>query len=287
LNGGVAAGTISGMDPAAQPTITLNNGVAIPAVGLGVFRVAEGDATRRAVLAAIEAGYRHIDTARAYGNERDVGQAIRESGVPRERLFVTTKLFGSDHGYEMAKRACRKSLKLLGLSYLDLYLIHWPVPELRGESWIGLQDLLDEGLCRAIGVSNYTNRHMDELLEYADVVPAVNQVELHPFLNQKDLLEHNRRHGIVVEAYSPLTHGRRIDDPRIGVVAARYGRTNAQVMIRWCLQRGTVVLPKSTRPERIRENLSVFDFELAPGDMEALDALHENLHTCWDPTNAP
>jgi diketogulonate reductase-like aldo/keto reductase len=268
-------------------TLALNNGVLMPRFGLGVYRAAPGDETRLAVLSALEHGYRLIDTAKYYHNEADVGRALRESGLPRDSVFITTKLANMDHGFDRTRRACNESLKKLGLDYLDLYLIHWPVEVVRGETWAALQDLLDEGVCRAIGVSNYTVRHLDELLEYADVVPAVNQVEFSPFLHQRGLLARCREAGIRLEAYSPLTKGARFDHPAVRGIAARHGKTPAQVLLRWGVQHDLVVIPKSSRPERIRENAAVFDYELDASDMAALDGLDEGLRTSWDPTDVP
>jgi diketogulonate reductase-like aldo/keto reductase len=278
---------LPGGAPNLPPTITLRNGVDIPRLGLGVFQSKAGGEARAAVRAALEAGYRHIDTARIYGNESDVGEAIAESGIPREEIFVTTKLWNSDHGYESALRACRESLGRLGLSHIDLYLIHWPVPELRKESWRALVKLQEEGLCRAIGVSNYMIRHIEELRSISPVLPAANQVEISPFGARSELVAYCHGHGIAVEAYSPLTKGKRINHPAVVAMANKYGRTPAQILIRWALQHDLVVLPKSSRPERIRENAAVFDFVIAPEDMRALDGLDEGLVTAWDPTNAP
>jgi diketogulonate reductase-like aldo/keto reductase len=268
-------------------TIPLNTGASIPRIGLGVFQAKAGGETRAAVRSALTLGYRHIDTAKIYGNERDVGQAIAESGIPREEIFVTTKLWNSDHGYETTLRACRESLTKLGLSYLDLYLIHWPVPEARRETWRAMLKLQEEGLCRAVGVSNYMIRHLEEVLSSSPVVPAVNQVELSPFLYRKELIDFCNARGIVVEAYSPLTKGRRLGHPAIVAAAKKYGRTPAQILIRWALEHGLVVLPKSTKPERIRENAAVFDFEIEAEDLRILDGLDEGLTTGWDPTDAP
>jgi diketogulonate reductase-like aldo/keto reductase len=268
-------------------TIKLRNGVEIPRLGLGVFQAKAGGETRAAVRAALAAGYRHIDTARIYGNESDVGEAIAESGIPREEIFITTKLWNSDHGYEPALRACRESLGRLGLSYVDLYLIHWPVPELRKESWRALLKLQEEGLCRAVGVSNYMIRHLEELRSISPVLPAANQVEISPFGARSELVAYCRGLGIAVEAYSPLTKGKRIGHPALVAMADKYGRTPAQILIRWALQHDLVVLPKSSRPERIRENAMVFDFAITLEDMRALDGLEEGLVTAWDPTNAP
>lgn len=270
-----------------QSTVRLNNGVELPWLGLGVYQAQRGEETRAAVRWALQAGYRHIDTARIYGNERDVGEALRQSGLPRSEVFITTKLWNHDQGYDSALRACERSLRELGLEYVDLYLIHWPVPERRLDSWRAMEKLLADGKCRAIGVSNFLERHLDELMASSKVVPAVNQVELSPYLYQKGLLDHCRRHGIVVEAYSPLTKGERLGDPRLVRVARHYGKTTAQVLIRWCLQHGLVVLPKSVREARIRENAAVFDFELSAADMRVLDGLNEDLHTSWDPSAVP
>lgn len=273
------------MSLAITSTVTLNNGVAMPRLGLGVYQAAPGDETFRAVLAALEFGYRHIDTAKYYRNEADVGKALRASRIPREEIFVTTKLANMDHGYDRARRACRESLRELQLDYLDLYLVHWPVEGVRGETWSAFESLLDEGLCRAIGVSNYTIRHLDELTDHAAVTPAVNQVEFSPFLHQRELLAECRDLGVQLEAYSPLTKARRLGHPVVREVAQRHGRTPAQVLVRWALQHDLVVIPKSARPERIRENADVFSFALEPGDMQRLDGLDEGLRTSWDPTH--
>jgi len=268
-----------------KSTARLNNGVEIPLLGLGVYQAQRGDETRQAVLHALQAGYRHVDTARIYGNERDVGEALRESGVPRGEVFITTKLWNQDQGHDSTLRACERSLRELGLEYVDLYLIHWPVPSRRLDSWRAMETLLADGKCRAIGVSNFLERHLDELMANSKVVPAINQVEFSPYLYQKDLLAYCGRHGIVVEAYSPLTRGQRLGDPRLVEVARRHGKTTAQVLIRWCLQRDMVVLPKSVHPARIRENAAVFDFDLSPADLRTLDGLDEDLHTSWDPSD--
>ncbi len=222
-------------------------------------------------------------TARIYGNEQDVGLAIRESGARREDIFVTTKLWNSDHGYDSTLRAFEESLRRLGLKYLDLYLIHWP-ETLRQESWRAMIRLLKEGKCRAIGVSNYAIRHLEQLIVSSDIVPTVNQVEFHPFLYQKKLLEYCQSHGIQLEAYSPLTRGERLNDPKIVEIAKKQGQTPAQVLIRWALQHSLVAIPKSVRKERIFENSRVFDFVLSPDEMRVLDSLNEDFRTCWDPT---
>ena len=266
---------------------TLNNGVGIPALGFGVFQAEPGEETHDAVLHALETGYRHIDTARVYRNEHAVGEALRESGVPRGEVFVTTKLWNRDHGFEQALAACDASLNRLGLDFVDLYLVHWPVEELRGESWRALEQLYREGKCRAIGVSNYTVRHLEELLASCEVVPVVNQVEFSPFTFQSELLDFCREHGIQLEAYSPLTKGLKLDDLYLKKIAAGYDRTPAQLLLRWCLEHKVVTIPKSVTPARIEENARVFDFEIAAEDMHRLNSLDKNLRTSWDPTDAP
>ena len=270
-----------------QSRADLNNGVRIPVLGLGVYQSPPGRTTQHAVEFALKIGYLHIDTARIYNNEGDVGKAVRESGLPREEVFVTTKLWNSDQGYESTLQACEASLRRLGLSYLDLYLIHFPVSLVREDSWRAMTTLLKQGKCRAVGVSNFTVQHLEELLRTTETVPAVNQVEFNPFLYQKELLDYCRRKGIQLEAYSPLTRGEKLADPRIKSLAAKYSKTAAQIMIRWSLQHGLVVIPKSVREERIRENGQVFDFDIAGKDMAVLDSLNEDLRENWDPTSVP
>lgn len=266
-------------------TATLRGGVTIPRVGLGVFRAAEGRETHNAVLDALRAGYRHVDTARIYGNEADVGAAIRASGVPRAEVFVTTKLWNSDQGYDTALRAFDASAKRLGLDVVDLYLLHWPVAGKRLASWKALETLLADGRVRAIGVSNFLVPHLEELLARCDVPPSVNQIEAHPFLQRRDTRSLCAKHGIVVEAYSPLVKATRMTHPTLVDVAKSVQRTPAQVLLRWGLQRDMVVLPKSTRRARIEENLAVFDFTLDDASLARLDALEENLTTGWDPAS--
>ena len=265
----------------------LNNGVKIPRLGLGVYQSPPGQITKKAVEYALKVGYRHIDTARIYGNEADVGKGIRDSGIKREDIFVTTKLWNGDQGYESALKACNDSLKKLGLKYLDLYLIHWPVQNTREESWRALVHLLKDGKCRSIGVSNYTIRHMTELSEQSDVVPAVNQVEFSPFLYQKRLLDYCEKQKIQLEAYSPLTQGEKLNHPAVQGIAKKHGKTPAQVLIRWGIQHNLVTIPKSVREERIKENSEVFDYILTQDDMKTLDSLDENFRNSWDPTNMP
>jgi diketogulonate reductase-like aldo/keto reductase len=268
-------------------SLQLTGGGSIPQLGLGVWKTPRGAATERAVAAALAAGYRHIDTARIYGNEADVGAAVRASGIPRRDLFVTTKLWNDDQGYDGALRAFEASLARLGLDDVDLYLVHWPVLGKRRDSWRALERLRREGRARAIGVSNFMPRHLEELLADAEIVPAVDQIEVSPFLQQRETRAFCARHQIVVEAYSPLTRGQRLGDPAVAGVAARTGRTPAQVMLRWGIQRGLVVLPKSTHEARIRENAAIFDFTLDPAAMAALEGCEESLVTGWDPRRQP
>ncbi len=268
-------------------TLTLNTGAKIPQVGLGVWQSPRGAGTREAVETAIRLGYRHVDTARIYGNERDVGEGIRASGVPREEIFVTTKLWNDDQGYDSALRAFDASLGRLGLDDVDLYLIHWPVAGKRLDSWRALERIFDERRARAIGVSNFLVPHLKELLAKAKHAPAANQIEVHPFLQHRETRAFCKDRGIVVEAYSPLTHGRRIDHPAIVEVAKRVNRTPAQVLLRWSIQSGMVTLPKSVHEQRIAENAAIFDFELDAAAMARLDALDEGHATGWDPRDQP
>lgn len=264
--------------------VRLNNGVEMPILGLGTWQINSGKETEEAVRCALKTGYRLIDTAQIYGNEESVGKALHKSGIPREEVFITTKLWNSDHGYKSAIAACEGSLKRLGLSYIDLYLIHWPVTSLRNETWKAMETLLEEGKCRAIGVSNYAVRHLEELLNGSSAVPAVNQVEFSPYLYQKALLEFCCSCGIQLEAYSPLTRGLKLGDPRLVSIARKYHKNTAQILIRWVLQRGVVAIPKSSKEENIRDNTSVFDFIISPEDMRVLDSFNEDLRIGWDPS---
>ncbi len=268
-------------------TLPLRDGVELPRLGFGVYQSARGVETQKAVAEALQAGYRHVDTARIYGNEQDVGAAIRASSIPREQIFVTTKLWNDDHGYDAALRAFDASLERLGLEYIDLYLLHWPVPHKRLESWRALEHLLAAGRVRTIGVSNFVVHHLEELLASAKTPPTVNQIEVSPFLQQRDVRAFCQRHDIAVEAYSPLTQGERLGHPTLAAVAQRVSRTPAQVLLRWGLQHGMVVLPKSVRPARIAENAALFDFELDEEAMRTLDTLEEGLCVGWDPRHAP
>jgi len=266
-------------------TLPLNTGRRIPQIGLGVWQAARGKQTQQAVLTALRLGYRHIDTAHLYGNEEDVGRAVRASELPREEIFVTTKLWNDDHGYDAAQRAFDRSLARLGLDYVDLYLIHWPVPGRRRDSWRALEKIFADGRARAIGVSNYMRPHLSELLDHAKTVPAADQIEITPYLQHRETRAYCKKHGIVVEAYSPLTRGEKLEDPRLVEIAREVERTAAQVLLRWSVQSGLVPLPKSVRPARIEENSKLFDFELDKSAMSRLDALEEGLALDWDPRN--
>ncbi|MER7665623.1 MULTISPECIES: aldo/keto reductase [unclassified Streptomyces] len=267
------------------PSITLNNGVEMPQLGFGVWQVPDDEATQT-VSTALEAGYRSIDTAAAYGNEEGTGRAIAESGIPREDLFVTTKLRNGDQGYDATLRAFDTSLTKLGLDHVDLYLIHWPLPS-RGlyvETYKAFEKLLADGRTRAIGVSNFLPEHLEHLIAETSVVPAVNQIELHPQLQQTASRDVHAQHGIATEAWSPLGSGRGLlDVPTVVAVARKHDRTPAQVVLRWHLQVGNVAIPKSVTPSRIRENLDVFDFELDGDDLAAFAALDEGKRLGPDP----
>ncbi len=263
-------------------TVTLATGATLPRVGLGVWQARVGEA-KTAVIEAIRQGYRHVDTACIYQNEGDVGAAIRDCGVPRDQIFVTTKLWNDDQGYDRALRAADASLQRLGLAYVDLYLIHWPVPKRRLESWRALEQLHADGRARAIGVSNFLVPHLEELVAASTIKPHVNQIELHPFLQRRDTVALCKQHGIALEAYSPLTRGEKLGDPTVVAVAREVGRSPAQVLLRWGIQHDLVVLPKSVHAARIAENAALFDFALDAAQMARLDALEANLATGWDP----
>ncbi len=257
--------------------VRLNNGVMMPVMGLGTFKSTPGEETRNAVLWALEAGYRHIDTATIYQNEEDVGKAIHESGIPREQIFVTTKVWNGDQGYDSTLRAYERSLQVMGLDWVDLYLVHWPIPETRAETWRALVRLYESDRLRAVGISNYTVRHLQELEAVSGLVPAVNQFELHTYFQRKELVAACQQAGIQVESYSPLARGRKMDDPALLGLAAHYGKTPAQLMIRWGLQKGFVMIPKSVRRERILENVDIYDFEISAEDMQLLEHFDVNL----------
>ncbi|MFC4334583.1 aldo/keto reductase [Salininema proteolyticum] len=258
----------------AAPTMTLNNGVEMPRLGFGVFQIPD-DETTAAVTSALEAGYRSIDTAAVYGNETGVGRAVAESGIPRDQLFVTSKVWNSDQGYDNTLRAYDESLAKLGLDALDLYLIHWPAPanDLYEETWRALEKLYSEGRVRAIGVSNFQPDHLERIIKDDGVVPAVNQVELHPAMQNREVAAADTAYGIATEAWSPLAKGAVLGDDAIVAIADRHGKTPAQVVVRWHLQEGRVVIPKSVTPSRIAANIDVFDFELTQEELAAIDGL--------------
>jgi len=272
-------------------TYTLSNGVGIPCIGFGTWQTPDGDVAVRSVAAAIEAGYRHIDTAQAYGNEESVGKGIRESGIDRKDLFVTTKLWNSNHSYKLTMRTFEESMDKLGLDYLDLFLIHWPNPiafrdhwqEANAESWKAMEELYEAGKIRAIGVSNFRPHHIEEILKTAKVAPMVNQIRLCPGDTQDKTVDWCREHGMVLEAYSPLGIGQIFEVPEMQKLAEKYHRSIAQVCIRWSLQRGYLPLPKSVTPSRIQENLKVFDFELSNEDVQLIADLKGCVGYASDP----
>jgi len=270
--------------PNAIPTVALNDEAKMPVLGLGVAKLSDAE-TESSVVAALEAGCRLIDTAASYGNEVAVGRAIAASGIPREELFVTTKLGTSKQGFHSAQESCKASLDRLGLDYLDLYLIHWPAPTLGKyvESFEGMILAREQGHVRSIGVSNFTEQHLATVIEETSEVPAVNQIELHPRLNQAELCQAHAEHDVVTQAYSPLGVGWLIDEPTVTSIAVEYGRTPAQVLVRWNLQLDNVVVSRSSKPQRVAENLDVFDFALAPEHMEAIEALHDGTRVLHDP----
>ncbi|MFC7795982.1 aldo/keto reductase [Streptomyces cinereoruber] len=266
------------------PTVVLNDGTEIPQLGFGVFQVPD-DETTTAVTHALEAGYRSMDTAAVYGNEAGVGRALAASGIARDELYVTTKLWNADQGYDATLRAFDDSLAKLGLDHVDLYLIHWPAParDLYVDTWRAIGTLVADGRVRTAGVSNFKAAHLERLLDSSDLVPAVNQIELHPGLQQRELRELHAVHGIATEAWSPLAQGAVLADPVVAGIAARHGKSPAQVVLRWHLQLGNVVIPKSVTPARIRENLDVFDFDLGAEEMAAMAGLDRGLRTGPDP----
>jgi len=270
---------------ATVPLVALRDGRSIPQLGLGVYKIPDDAEAARVVEDAIAAGYRHLDTAALYDNERGVGEGLRASGIPRDEVFVTTKLWNDRHGFDDALRAFDESLERLDLDFVDLYLIHWPCPrqDRYVEAWRALERIHESGRARSIGVSNFHAHHIDRLIEETGVVPVVDQVELHPNVPQEALRASNAARGIVTEAWSPLARGRLLDDPVLAGIAAKHGRSVSQVVLRWHLQQGVVVIPKTTRAERMRENLDVFGFELDADDLARIRTLENGSRTGRDP----
>jgi len=269
--------------------IKLNNGVEIPLLGLGTWEITEGETIIDTIRLAISKGYRHIDTARIYGNEKGVGKGLKlsleEQGLTREDIFITTKLWINSFKYERALKAFNRSLNNLGLDYVDLYLLHWPEPLYRQEAWKALESILKEGKARSIGVSNYYQNHLDELLSEADIIPAVNQVEFTPYLYLKELKDYCDNKGIRLEAYSPLTRGKKLKDSKLMDIAKKYNKSSAQILIRWGLQHEVIEIPKSSKEDHIIENSKVFDFTISEDDMALLDKFNEGLYLgIWNPT---
>jgi methylglyoxal/glyoxal reductase len=265
-----------------SPTINLNSGTSMPLLGLGVYDLL-GHEAEKAILEALEIGYRLIDTAAMYDNEQEVGNAVRRSGIPREQIFITTKVHNHDQGFEATLRAFDTSLKKINTGYIDLYLIHWPLKKSRKETWRALEKLYDDGLVKAIGVANYLVPFLEEMNGYSKHVPSVDQVEFSPYLNLSDLVDYSGKAGIVLQAYSPLARGRRMTDPKLLLIAGKYQKTPAQIMLRWILQHGVSTIPKSGNIDRLKENFAVFDFELSADDMQAMNHFHENLRVADDP----
>ncbi len=264
------------------PTITLNDKHKMPILGLGTWQSKSGQEVEQAVLFALKNGYTHIDTAKIYGNEESIGNAIKKSKIARKNLFITTKIRNIDHSN--VRKALESSLKKLQTDYVDLYLIHWPVKE-SIQTWKVFEELQKSGKIKSIGVSNFTIRHLEEFKKHTKITPAVNQVEFSPFLYQKELLDYCKKNQIQLVAYSPLAHAKKLEHKTIVSLAQKYNKTPAQIMLRWAIQHDVVVIPKSVKEHRIIENAQLFDFEIKAADMKILDSLNENYRTCWDPTN--
>ena len=269
------------------PNLTLENGVKIPQFGLGTWKVTDQTQYDTMFVAAVAAGYRHFDTAQIYENEQMLGAAWQAAGLARADIFITTKIWIKNFGPKKLKTSFQESLNKLSVEYIDLVLLHFPVTVFRKKAWIALEELYESGIIKAIGVSNYTIKHLEEMKSYAKVMPHVNQVELHVFLQQPELLAYCRENGIVVEAYSPLAHAKANDDPAIKKIAEAHGKSYAQIMLRWCVEEGLVVIPKSVTPSRIKENAEIFDFTLTPDEISQLSKLDRDLRTCWSPVRVP
>jgi len=269
------------------PMLKLNNGKEIPQIGLGLWMVKKEKECVQTVKDALELGYRHFDSAQWYENEQFLGPTLKQSGVPREDLFVTTKIKNDNQWWVDLIPSFEESLEKLQMDYVDLLLLHFPVTELRRAAWHRMEELAKDGRAKSIGVSNYTIKHLEELLSEAEIKPVVNQVELHVFLQQPELLDYCKQHDILVEAYSPLAHGFGMDDPALASIGKKHGKSPAQIMIRWCVEQDLVVLPKTVHKDRLQENLAVFDFKLDQADMTELKNLEKGYRTAWDPTHIP
>lgn len=269
------------------PSISLSLGKQIPQLGLGLWKVKDEQECKQAVAWALELGYQHFDTAQLYGNEAFLGAALQESKIPRKEIFITTKIWLDNFLPGRLTHSFEKSLENLQTDYVDLLLLHFPVPVLRHRAWRKLEEIYQSGQAKSIGVSNYTIRHLEHLLKDCSVKPAVNQVELHIFLQQPELVTFCRDHDIVVEAYSPLAHARDMDNPTLTEIAKKHDKTSAQIMLRWCIEQGFVAIPKSVHKERLQQNIDIFDFKLDQDDHKKIKQLDQNLRTTWDPTHTP
>lgn len=266
-------------------TVLLDNGVEIPILGLGTYQSGKGNETQNAVRYALELGYRHFDTAAIYGNESDIGIALKDSKVDFNDIFVTTKVWNTDQGYESTLKALETSLSNLGMDYVDLYLVHWPLPEKRLDTWKAMIKIYEMGKARSIGISNYTEKHIDELLKDSPIVPVINQVEMTPYLYQKKLAEHCLNNRIQIESYSPFAQGKKINEPKLVALAQKYDRTPGQMLVKWSLEHNFIVLPKSVTPSRIKENADVFDFNITKEDLDYMDTWNEDFRVAWNPYN--
>lgn len=267
------------------PNIKLSSKTSIPQLGFGTWMMKEETECKNAVKAALKAGYRHFDTAQIYENEQFIGQALAESGIPRQELFITTKIWNENMYWDDVELSFEESLKKLQTDYVDLLLLHFPVTELRRPAWRRMQDIYKSGKAKAIGVSNYTVKHLEELLRECEIKPVINQVELHVFLQQPELVRYCKDNDIVIEAYSPIAHGYDMTNKTITEIAKKHGKSVAQVMIRWCLDKGFVTIPKSVHSERIQENFETLNFSLEAEDLKLISELEKDLRTCWDPTH--
>ncbi|HSW85358.1 MAG TPA: aldo/keto reductase [Candidatus Saccharimonadales bacterium] len=269
------------------PAIKLNDNNSIPQIALGLWQIRDPSDFAKSFDAAFEAGYRHFDSAQIYGNEKFLGNAVKKAGLKRNDIFITTKIGVNNFGFDRAKTSFAESLNKLQMDYVDLLLLHFPVPLLRKKSWLALEEIQAAGQAKSIGVSNYTIRHLEEMSDYAKLKPSINQVELHVFLQQPELVKYCQENSIVIEAYSPLAHAKAMDNTIIQSIATKHGKSYAQIMLRWCIEQDTVPLPKSSNPDRIRENIDIFDFQLDKDDLAEISKLDENMRTTWSPVHVP